>query len=76
MNQATVTATATATATAEEISSSESKERPLPIEPWVAAGLSRLWQSMKKNIQETIVADKQVQPHTDQSKPASSHNHS
>ena len=82
MNQATVTATATA----EEISSSESKERPLPIEPWVAAGLSRLWQSMKKNIQETIVADvtppmrgcadKQVQPHTDQSKPASSHNHS
>lgn len=62
--------------TAEEISSNVSGERPLPIEPWVAAGLSRLWQSMKKNIQETIVSGTQEQPRTDQSKPASSHNHS
>lgn len=62
MNKVTPLTTVTATATAEEISSSESKERPLPIEPWVAAGLSRLWQSMKKNIQETIVSDSAAQP--------------
>ena len=43
--------------TPEQIRQSESRERPLPIEPWMAAHLSRLWQSMKKNIQQTIVAD-------------------
>ena len=43
--------------TPEQIRQSESRERPLPIEPWMAAHLSRLWQSMKKNIQQTIVSD-------------------
>lgn len=42
---------------AEAISRIETKERPLPIEPWLAAGLSRLWQGMKKHIQASIVAD-------------------
>lgn len=60
----------------EEIRQTESKERPLPIEPWVAAHLSRLWQTMKKNIQAASAAGKQEQPHTSQSEPASSHNHS
>lgn len=64
------------TVSPEDIRQTESKERPLPIEPWVAAQLSRLWQSMKKNINDSIVAGKQVQPHTSQSEPASSHNHS
>ncbi len=43
--------------TSEEIRQAESRERPLPIEPWIAAHLSRLWQTMKKNIQQTIVSD-------------------
>jgi hypothetical protein len=62
--------------TAEEISQAQSKERPLPIEPWVAANLSRLWQTMKKQIQDTIVADTQVQHQTAQSEPASVRSHS
>jgi hypothetical protein len=62
--------------TADEISQAESKERPLPIEPWVAANLSRLWQTMKKQIQETIASGKQVQHHTVQSEPASVRSHS
>lgn len=61
------------TLSAEDIRQTESKERPLPIEPWVAAHLSRLWQSMKKNI---TAAGKQEQPQSVQSEPASSHNHS
>lgn len=75
---------------AEEIQQLESKPMPLPIEPWVAAHLSRLWQGMKKNIQISIAvdkqakgrtlsgalssADKQEQLRSAQSKPASSHN--
>ena len=69
--------------TPEEIRQTQTKERPLTIEPWVAAGLSRIWQSMKKNIIASatasgpaIASDRQVQPHTVQLTPASSHNHS
>ena len=43
--------------TPEEIRQSESRERPLSIEPWIAAHLSRVWQTMKKNIQQTIISD-------------------
>ncbi len=43
--------------TAEEIKQTETKKRPLPVEPWVAAYLSRVWQDMKKNISDTIVVD-------------------
>ena len=60
----------------EVIRESEVKERPLPIEPWVAAGFSRLWQAMKKHIKETTVSDMQAQPRNAQSTPASSRNHS
>jgi hypothetical protein len=60
----------------DDIRQTESKERPLQIEPWVAANLSRLWQSMKQNIQDTIVSGTQAQPQTAQSTPASSHSHS
>ena len=68
--------------TPEEIRQTESRERPLIIEPWIAAHLSRLWQSMKKNIQDTTVSGlanasgTQEPPHTDQSGPASARNHS
>lgn len=62
--------------TPEEIRQTESRERPLVIEPWIAAHLSRLWQSMKKNIQQTTAAGTQEPPHTVQSGPASARNHS
>lgn len=68
--------------TPEEIKQSESRERPLVIEPWIAANLSRLWQTMKKNIQQTTAAglanaSGTQEPHqTVQSTPASAHNHS
>jgi hypothetical protein len=42
---------------AEQIRMTEAKARPLPIEPWVAAGFSRLWQTMKQNIRQSIDAD-------------------
>jgi hypothetical protein len=72
---------------AEQIRMTEAKARPLPIEPWVAAGFSRLWQTMKQNIRQSIDADSsrtpmrgsadtQAQPHTDQSTPASARNRS
>ncbi len=60
----------------EVIRESESKERPLPIEPWVAAGFSRLWQTMKKHIEKTTVAGIEAQRRNVQSAPASSHNRS
>lgn len=60
----------------EAIRETESKARPLPIEPWVAANLSRLWQGMKTHIQQTTASDKQAQPHTAQSAPASSRSRS
>lgn len=61
---------------AESIQQLEPKQRPLPVEPWVVAELSRVWQSMKKNIQHSIVSDTAVRPHTDQSTPACVRNHS
>ena len=61
---------------AEHISQQESKQRPLPIEPWVAAYLSRLWQAQKKHLEDTIASGSLVRPRSDQSMPASSHNHS
>lgn len=61
---------------ADHIRSQESKPRPLVIEPWVAANLSRLWQTMKKSIEQSIVSGNQVQPHSAQSALASSRNHS
>jgi hypothetical protein len=61
---------------AEEIRTTESKVRSLPIEPWVAAGFARLWQTMKIHIQNSIDVGKQEQPHTVQSAPASARNHS
>jgi len=72
----------------EIIRESESKARPLPVEPWVAANLSRLWQSMKTHIQRTTVSnasgpatvsnasDTQAQPHSAQSTPASARSRS
>ena len=63
----------------EVIRESEAKARPLPIEPWVAANLSRVWQSMKQHIQQTtvpIASGTQAQPHTAQSAPASARSHS
>ena len=61
---------------AEHILQHESKPRPLPMEPWALAELSRVWQSVKKNIQTSIAAGRLVPPRTDQSAPASAHNHS
>jgi hypothetical protein len=64
------------------IRETQSNPRPLRIEPWVAANLSRLWQSMKVHLQKTtvptvpIVSDSQEQPHSDQSAPASARSHS
>jgi hypothetical protein len=69
----------------EIIRESESKARPLPVEPWVAANLSRVWQSMKTHIQQTTVSglatvsnasDTQAQPHSAQSAPASARSRS
>ena len=69
----------------EIIRESESKARPLPVEPWVAANLSRVWQSMKTHIQKTTVSglatvsnasDTQAQPHSAQSTPASARSRS
>jgi hypothetical protein len=67
---------------AEYIKQQQSKQYPLPIEPWVAANLSRLWQDMRKHIKATIASgiaiasDTQAQPRNDQSAPASARNHS
>lgn len=54
---------------AEQIRQNQSKQYPLPIEPWVAANLSRLWQGMRKHIKATTSATAsgtQAQPHTGQ----------
>ena len=74
---------------AEHIKQQQSKQYPLPVEPWVAASLSRLWQDMRTHIKATATASglanasglatasgTQAQPHTDQSAPASARNHS
>jgi hypothetical protein len=39
---------------AESIRSLESKGRPLQVEPWMAAHLSRVWQSMKVHVEAGI----------------------
>ena len=70
---------------AEQIKQQEAKAYPLPVEPWVLANLSRLWQGMKTHIKTTTVATAsglatvsgtQAQLRTSQSAPASSRNHS
>jgi len=72
---------------AESIKQQEAKVYSLPIEPWVAANLSRLWQDMKTHIRvtttatasatgQTIVFGTQAQPRSGQSTPASARNHS
>jgi hypothetical protein len=61
---------------AEHIKQQQSKQYSLPIEPWVAANLSRLWQDMRTHIKATIASDTQAQPRNDQSAPASARNHS
>lgn len=66
---------------AESIKQQQSKQYPLPVEPWVAANLSRLWQDMRTHIKTTttgsvIASGTQAQPRNDQLKPASARNHS
>jgi hypothetical protein len=56
---------------AETIQQIQPKKRPLPVEPWVLAELSRLWQRMKTNIHDSIAVGTEEQPRNDQSKPAS-----
>lgn len=41
---------------AEHIRNTESKPRPLVIDPWVAAHLSRFWKTISLNIQASIAA--------------------
>jgi hypothetical protein len=61
--------------TADQISMEISKERPVLIQPWVAAQLSDLWKQIKSNMQQTIVQKgKQDRVRISQVKPASSHN--
>jgi hypothetical protein len=61
--------------TADQISMEISKERPVSIQPWVAAQLSDLWKQIKSNMQQTIVQKgKQDRVRISQVKPASSHN--
>lgn len=38
----------------ESIQSLESKGRPLQVEPWMAAHLSRVWQSIKVNVEGEV----------------------
>ena len=70
---------------AEHIKQQIPKQYSLPVEPWVAANMSRLWQDTKKHIQatatasatgQTIVSGTQVPPRNDQSTPASARSHS
>jgi hypothetical protein len=67
---------------AEHIKQQQSKQYPLPIEPWVAANLSRLWQDMRTHIKATTASGianasgTLAQPRNDQSVPASARNHS
>ena len=61
--------------TPDQISMEVSKERPVHIQPWVAAQLSDLWKQMKTNIQQSIAQkDKQGRVRTCQVAPASAHN--
>jgi hypothetical protein len=61
--------------TADEILQGGSKERPLNIQPWVAAHLSDVWQSIRLNLIETMKKKgKQGPAQTVPIKPASAHN--
>ena len=51
-----------------------SKERPLVIPAWVAAQLSDVWQSMKKNIELSMKKDRRGLVQISPAKPASAHN--
>jgi len=46
---------------AETIRQAQVKARPLPIEPWVAANLSRLWKGIQTNIRTSIASGKLAQ---------------
>jgi hypothetical protein len=60
---------------ADEILQGGCKERVLPIQPWVAAHLSDVWQSIQKNIRESMkMRDKQGHVQTSPKEPASVHN--
>lgn len=59
-----------------EILLEEHKVRKVRVEPWIAAHLSDVWQSMKNVLkQEFTAAGKQERGRSGQSKPASSHSH-
>ena len=62
--------------TAEQIAQDESKPRPLPLEPWVAVYLGRLWKQVEAQLRGSTAAGTLVPPRTDQSTPASAHNRS
>ena len=51
---------------AETIKQTQVKARPLPIEPWVAANVSRLWKGIQANIKSSIVSGKLAQRRNDQ----------
>jgi hypothetical protein len=60
---------------AEQIVMEGSKERPLVLPSWVAAQLSDVWQSIKKNTVESMKRkDKQGRVQSGPVTPASSHN--
>lgn len=62
---------------ADEILMGGCKERTLQIQPWVAAHLSDVWQSIQRNIQESMktkMKDKQGHVRTSPKEPASAHN--
>lgn len=61
--------------TPDQILMEGSKQRPLVIPSWVAAQLSDVWQSIKKNIEVSIEKKgKQGRVRTSQVMPASAHN--
>jgi len=63
------------TSSPEQILMEGSKERPLVIPSWVAAQLSDLWQSIKRNTEISMkTRDKQGRVQSAQAMPASSHN--
>ena len=59
--------------TAEQLSMLESKERPLLIQPWIAAHLSDVWQTLKKNLESSMRKNKSDRVRTSQVVPASAH---
>lgn len=62
---------------AEQILETPSHPRILRVEPWVAAHLSDLWQSIRKGLTTQAIAEAgKARHHTNQSKPASAQNRS